>query len=374
MVNPSIVSTRLSNIALARHAMLEGHARLPAGCIAPWVERSWQRCLGLGLQADEPLVFKQLSDQHMRRTHEANLRLVQNAKPILDSLGRAIASTRYFAILTNHEGVVVDVSGAIDRSDARAHLITRIGADLSERSIGTTAIGMALSELQPVWLHRGEHYFSSTSVYSCAGAPLFGPDGACVGMLDLTGIEVVERPELKHLVTQCASKIENALLLAQDHRLMLRLNWPGNALDGDADGIVCLDGDGWLTGANPIARQMVPNLTAAGEVAVHVSELFGVAYESLFDAARHAEAALEIPLWTGLRLQVLPIQRGEEEQTPRSGQRSHVGKSLPLREIETALIRKAVEEARGNVTVAARALGIGRATVYRKLGQVPSKK
>ena len=42
--------------------------------------------------------------------------------------------------------------------------------------------------------------------------------------------------------------------------------------------------------------------------------------------------------------------------------------ALPLREVETSLIRKAVEEARGNVAQAARALGISRATVYRKLG------
>ena len=38
--------------------------------------------------------------------------------------------------------------------------------------------------------------------------------------------------------------------------------------------------------------------------------------------------------------------------------------TLPL----TSLIRKAVEEARGNVALAARSLGISRATVYRKLG------
>ncbi|HEY9222902.1 MAG TPA: helix-turn-helix domain-containing protein, partial [Variovorax sp.] len=38
-----------------------------------------------------------------------------------------------------------------------------------------------------------------------------------------------------------------------------------------------------------------------------------------------------------------------------------------LRDVETALIRKAVDEARGNVAEAARALGISRATVYRKL-------
>ncbi|MDO9197672.1 helix-turn-helix domain-containing protein, partial [Rhodoferax sp.] len=41
---------------------------------------------------------------------------------------------------------------------------------------------------------------------------------------------------------------------------------------------------------------------------------------------------------------------------------------IPLKDIEAALIRKAVDQARGNVAQAARALGISRATVYRKLG------
>ena len=41
---------------------------------------------------------------------------------------------------------------------------------------------------------------------------------------------------------------------------------------------------------------------------------------------------------------------------------------MPLKDLETALIRKAVDDARGNVMDAARALGISRATIYRKLG------
>jgi transcriptional regulator of acetoin/glycerol metabolism len=42
-------------------------------------------------------------------------------------------------------------------------------------------------------------------------------------------------------------------------------------------------------------------------------------------------------------------------------------KPLPLRDVETALIRRAVDDAHGNVQVAAKLLGISRATVYRKL-------
>lgn len=359
-------SPRLTRIAQARQTlMFEGKA-LAAGWVAPWVERSWQRCLGMGLQPQAKVAFGQISAPLLRNTLEANHDLIQAAQPILHSLARAIVNTRYFAILTNANGVVVDACGAIDHSDQRAHLITRVGTDLSEHSIGTTAIGTALAELQPVWLHRGEHFFDATSVYSCAGAPLFGPDGACVGMLDVTGVDAQERPELKHLVMQSASKIENALVTAQAHALMLRLNWPGNALGSDADSILCMDADGWITGANPVARQMVPGLPATGQPAVHVSEVFGLPFEQLFDAAQSSNSLLELPLWSGLRLQAQAVAQEHEAQSLQTS--AAVAPALALRDVEAAMIRKALDEARGNVGLAARALGIGRATLYRKLG------
>ena len=94
------------------------------------------------------------------RSRRPTTPLVTAARPVLEQLGRAIASTRYFAILTNQDGVVVDAARRRSTAaTARAALITRIGVDLSERSVGTTAIGAALAELQPVWLHRGEHFF-----------------------------------------------------------------------------------------------------------------------------------------------------------------------------------------------------------------------
>jgi transcriptional regulator of acetoin/glycerol metabolism len=360
---------RLAAIDHARRIVIQERASVSASELSPWIERSWQRCLGLGLKPSEAIHFDLLPQAETRRTMDANRQLIQTARPLLERLGQAISGTRYFAVLTNPDGVVVDVSGQIDQTDRRASLITRVGVDLSESKIGTTAIGTVLAELQPVWLHRGEHFFNEASHYSCAGAPLFGPSGTCIGMLDVTGIDAVERPELKHLVAQCASKIENSLLLSNAHSLMIRLNWPGNAMGSDADGLLCLDTDGMVTGANVIARQMVPDLTAPNQRPVHVSELFGVPPELLFDAVRLSNPAIEIPLWSGLRLQAMPVERRYEERPTGSAVRPLVAQQRPLKDIETALIHKAVEQARGNVTAAARALGISRATVYRKLGQ-----
>ncbi len=362
---------RLRQIEQARQAVMhEGRSMTDVAADTwferAWIERSWRRCLAAGRRPDQRLAFDMVPDAARRRTADASHALVSAAKPVLDKLGRAIANTRYFAILTDAQGVVVDVNGPIDRSDRRAQLITRIGVDLSERSVGTSAIGAVLAELQPLWLHRGEHFFHDTSVYSCAGAPLFGPDGRCVGMLDLTGIETAERPELKHLVAQSARSIENALALARPHRLLVRLNWPGRVLGDESDGLVCLDADGWVTAANQAARQMVSQLMPQGGGPVHCSELFAMPWESLFDGAGRG-APLEVPLWSGLCLAALAQAPGQTA-TACAPSPGAAAPRLPLKDLEAELIRKAVQDARGNVMQAAQNLGISRATVYRKLG------
>lgn len=355
-------SDRLSSIALARQSWL-CNGTPDAVHVPAWLGRSWSRCLDMGFTPEQAVGFEAVSTAQMRRVQEASHLLVQAARPVLDELVRAMGNIGYFAILTDAQGVVVDVHGPVDTSDRRAQVIARVGVDLSEKAIGTSAISTALSELQPVWLHRGEHFFNDTSVYSCAGAPVFGPHGECAGMLDLTGVDVVERPALKHLVRRSARSIENRWLAQAPHQLLLRLNWPGNVPGDDSDGLLTLDQDGNVLGANPTARQMLA--MDAGKGSAHASELFAMPWENLFDAARRLPASQEVPLWSGLRLQAQASLAGQEV-TAAFAAPPHPSKAL--RDVETDLIRQAVAQHKGNVAEAARALGISRATVYRKLG------
>lgn len=353
---------RLPAIAQARQQLLYERNNQPLPGLAPWLQRGWQRCMAWDLTPGQRVGFDAVSAERMRQVQEASQPLVQAARPVLAELVRAMGNIGYFAILTNAEGVVVDVHGPVDRSDRRADVIARVGVDLSERAVGTTAISAALTELQPVWLHRGEHFFDDTSVYSCAGAPVFGPDGLCAGMLDLTGVEVAERPALKHLVRRSARSIENSWLLAAPHALTLRLNWPGNQPGDDSDGLLTLDADGQITGANPTARQMLA--LDVGSTSAHASDVFAMPWEHLFDAAQREQGQYEVPLWSGLRLQTQAHRCGQPTSEASASRSS--GKAL--RDVETELIRQAVVKAKGNVAEAARALGISRATVYRKLG------
>ena len=368
-------SDRLERIERARELVLEGrtgHLRPgeSAAGVSPWLTQSWKRCLAMGLQPGQAVGFDTISAQQMRRVQEASRPLVQAAQPVLMELARAIADIRYFAILTNAQGIVVDVHGPVNRQDRRADAIARVGVDLSERSVGTTSISAALTELQPVWLHRGEHFFNDNSVYSCAGAPVFGPDGLCAGMLDLTGIETTERPALKHLVRRSARSIENSWLLSTAHALVLRLNWPGNQPGDDSDGLLTLDADGHIVGANPTARQMLSLSPATHGHAVHASDVFASSWESLFDAANRRVKEQELPLWSGLRLQSQAFRAGLSAPATQAAAAMpvQVTASKSLKDAQTDMIRDAVNQARGNVAEAARALGISRATVYRKLG------
>lgn len=364
------LNDRLQRIEQAREMVFQGGSQGVDAGLSPWITRSWQRCIDMGLQPGQRVGFDAISVQHMRRVQEASRPLVQAAQPVLAELARTIADIRYFAILTNAEGVVVDVHGPVDRQDRRAEVIARVGVDLSEKAVGTTAISAALTELQPVWLHRGEHFYQDTGVYSCAGAPVFGPDGLCAGMLDLTGIETTERPALKHLVRRSARSIENSWLLSTDHALVLRLNWPGNQPGDDSDGLITLDHNGQIVGANPTARQMLSMSPDTDGQTLHASEVFASPWENLFDAASRQASAQELPLWSGLRLQTQALRPGTRPAAAHSAKNSERAQAMtkPLKDVQTEMIREAVQQARGNVAEAARSLGISRATVYRKLG------
>ena len=361
---------RLQSIALARKAVLQGNPAVAQQYVQPWITQSWQRCLGAGLEPQNRLGFDLVSTSAQQRSKEANHSLRQAGRHSLEQLGVAIAQTQYFVMLTNAQGMVVDTSGHIDRSDWRADVIARIGVDLSESAVGTTAIGSTLIGQRTTWLHRGEHFYQDAGCYSCAGAPITGPDGQCAGMLDVTGIDAQERPALMHLVATSARAIENALVLARPHAIVLHLQWPGQRSGKDGEGLVCVDTDGALSAVNPIARQML-GLQLAGAAPLHLGDVFAVSAGSLF-AAQHHATWLDVPLWSGLHLQVRASAAGTlapKAQTLRNTTLTHQHSPKALKDQESDLIRHTVTQLRGNVAEAARQLGISRATVYRKLGQ-----
>src|SRR5256885_9088304 len=102
---------------------------------------------------------------------------------------------------------------------------------------------------------------ATTEIYTLSlhdALPISGPDGRCLGMLDITGVDVPERPELMHLALRCARAIEDRLLRALPHALLLHLNWPGGPLGQEGEGLLAVDAEGHVAGRNTPARPLLP--------------------------------------------------------------------------------------------------------------------
>lgn len=361
-------------VAQARTQMLSGaeNALAPQD-VAGWLWRSWQRCMAGGRRPQDKVEFEAVGPHALRHAQERHQALIQAARPVMAQLVGAVGAMRYFCLLTDAAGTVLEVQGPVNRQDLRALAIGRVGVDLSEHGVGTSAIGAALAEQGPVWLHQREHFFDALRDYSCAGAPVFGPEGQCLGMLDITGIEVPERPELQLLALRCARAMEDRLLRAMPHAVLLHLNWPGGPLGQEGEGLLALDAEGYLLGGNTVARQLVPRPLQPPGGRLHCQELLAMPWSNLVDhARRRQDEPVQVPLWSGLRLQAL-VRTGPALQPglfqglaaaprPASG-------AMPLRTNEQLLIQQAVQEAGGNISLAARNLGLSRATLYRRLSR-----
>jgi len=96
--------------------------------------------------------------------------------------------------------------------------------------------------------------------------------------------------------------------------------------------------------------------------------LFALPWAQLFDLAQRQGEAATLPLWSGLRVQVT-AQAAADHPARGAPATTRTGTPRSLKAVETDLIHQAVRQAGGRVADAARALGVSRATVYRRLGR-----
>ncbi|MEZ5702117.1 MAG: hypothetical protein R3E42_09445 [Burkholderiaceae bacterium] len=73
------------------------------------------------------MTFNAISAQGARRVLDASRPLLQAATPVVRTLTRAMLHTRYFAILTNADGLVIDVHGPVERNDPPAAALASWG-------------------------------------------------------------------------------------------------------------------------------------------------------------------------------------------------------------------------------------------------------
>jgi sigma-54 dependent transcriptional regulator, acetoin dehydrogenase operon transcriptional activator AcoR len=241
------------------------------------IRSSWQRCMQDGLAVSEKRDYDPLRRNQLSALREQHRQLLSYADPVMASLREQLAHTQSTVILADAHGLILQSFGDPEFLAKAARVALKPGVTWSENSKGTNAIGTALIERRPVVVHGAQHYCTANHFLTCSAAPIFGPDGDPLGVLDVTGDHRSYQAHTLALAKLSAQMIENNLAANVTPRdgVHVHFHYRHEYLGTLQEGIIVFSDAGICTGANRAAASLI---------GTSVQRLVGVAFEALFDA------------------------------------------------------------------------------------------
>lgn len=264
-----------------------------------------------------------LSEAELRQARERIAPLLAAAQGAMDRLYQAVGAAGCCVLLADGDGVPVDRRGtpADDATFQSWGLWT--GALWSEEREGTNGIGTCLVEQRPLTIDRDQHFFTRNTLLSCTAVPIYDHEAALAGVLDVSSCRADRTDTFANLIAlaagEAAKRIEADLFRRAFAHARIVLT---PAADGQCGGLVAVDADDLVIGATRSARAGLGMAPGRPLQPVPAADLLGG------DTAHDHLAG---------------------------GQR--------------AVLQRALLRAGGNVSAAAKALGVSRATLHRKLNR-----
>ena len=384
-------STPQQRMALARQRFFEEGTR-PSGLVSEAIIQSWARCLQTRRDPGERLSFNPVTASRVQTALGHSRLLLETAAGELSQLQNTLAGTACTVILTDPQGVVVHAAWAGEHADeSLLPLARRVGVNLAEDSIGTNAPGVTARTGQASTVLGGEHFFGVVQAMHCAAAPIRDVHGRIAGVLDVSSESRPFGFDAAAVVGMYATSIENRLLRAQSsEHIVVHLQTVPALLGTPMEGLVGIAADGGVAWANHAAARLLGLQGPAA--ALRASEVFGLALGRLMELTRQPDATPHrlpsgLNLWMLARFQSCA---GEREVFSLGAVRHEAAlptlPTLPaqaaqpaavmvspestLRESDRHLIGQTLLACGGNVSKAARQLGVSRGLVYRHLRRV----
>lgn len=377
----SLLDSRPVRIEWARQRFFE-EGQVPTGAVSEAVFESWARCLRRHGNPRERAVFEPVTASRTQLALLKNRHLRQAWIDEVPRLEAALSSTSCAWMLTDAGGVLIG-STCVGRShEALMPVATRLGVNLSEDAVGTTAPGVAARTGKPICVLGGEHFFDSVKEMHCAAAPIRDIRGQLAGVLDLSSERIPFSFDAAAVAGVFAGAIENRLLVAQStEHLVVRFQIAAELLDTAMAALVGIDADGLIAWENAAARSLLGGAPLAGPQADrHPDRRLGWPWPQLASLPPSGAAPLALPngllVWARAEMRMpdglrglVPAWSPPVVETPEVAvSTTQATAAVPLlRESDLALIQRTLHACKGNVSDAARQLGVSRGLVYRRL-------
>jgi len=227
------------------------------------VVQSWLRCindhsLDPEHKGEARIVTSNVLKEHQQEAED----LLTTARFGMEDLYRRVNSMGYVLLLTDAKGVTVDFIGdnKVDRELKRAGLA--IGSEWSEKNAGTCGVGACIATGEPIIIHQTDHFDMAHSPLSCTAAPIYNPNGALMGVLDVSLLmsptEKYSQALTLEVVKSCVRRIEVANLIAtRKSDWVLRLDSGFEFLGVDPSCAISVGSDGTISGLTHGAQKII---------------------------------------------------------------------------------------------------------------------
>lgn len=358
-----------------------------SGRLAPCIQKAHERSERFGLVASARPDYDVLTGAELSLKLEQNRVLTTHALPVMETLRDQIINTQSMIVLTDAQGLILHSIGDDDFLQRAAKVALRPGANWAEDRQGTNAIGTALAERNATVVHGDQHYLAANRFLTCSSVPILDPCGELAGVLDVTGDHRSYHQHTMALAKMSVQMIENHLFVGR-FRDTLRIAFHSRPefLGTLMEGIAAFTFDGRFLSANRSAQFQL-GMPLAGLRAHTLASLFGVTAAQLGERAyADGERMISLNLLRTaaamvdddgeIRREHLPDDFFEDLAAAAAPSAAGVAPASPsvvrapssrLEGVTISAIAAAIEQHGGNGSAAARALGVSRTTIYRKM-------
>lgn len=292
---------------------------------------SWQRSSVLHeLDPGKHRAPERLTAQELTEARERLGVLIHTSESSLDQLYMAVGDVGCSVVLADRNGVALSRRGAQqdDKTFDKWGLWT--GAIWSEESEGTNGVGTCIAEERPLTIHKEQHFHTKNTGLSCTAAPIFDHKGDLMAVIDVSSCRADLTAGFSRLIS--VAVVDTARRIETDHfkeqfsqaRIVLAAAQDGRDLPPESSrgaALIAVDQDDLVIGATRCARNIYGLSSADLSTPRTLASLHGNAVDQAQEYAR----------------------------------------------AEHRVIQQALANTGGNVSAAAREMGISRATLHRKL-------
>ncbi|WP_419693306.1 GAF domain-containing protein [Mesorhizobium muleiense] len=287
---------------------------------------SWRRSSNLHkLDPTDPKPPRYLTQAEFIDARQRIEPLIRAAQSSLDRLYLAVGGVGCCVLLADQEGVPIERRGAPADDETFHNWGLWTGSVWNEESEGTNGIGTCLVEQRVLTIHRDQHFHTRNTALSCITAPIYDHEGDLVAALDVSSCRADLTEAFANLISvavvDAARRIEaeNFKMAFPKARILL-----APITDKGSGGLVAVDADDLVVGATRSARLALGITQKSLRKPLPAADLLG--------GARKVTEALA--------------------------------------EAERGALQRVLARTDGNVSAAAAALGISRATLHRKLNRL----